>query len=156
MHASGGIINARQRGCVVACIGAKWCAFVHSCGFLCFLVCFYSFSYHFENGLQNGASLRRVLQKCFMQCSPSFYPFLRGPAVILFTSRDTCSDRRTFPCLFSWSIAQSSRHMLQNGVSHRCACVKLSTKGGGIAPFWGVLTSLIKLKSIARYGISQR
>ena len=27
--------------------------------------------------------------------------------------------------------------MLQNGVSHRCACVKLSTKGGGIAPFRG-------------------
>ena len=27
--------------------------------------------------------------------------------------------------------------MLQNGVAHRCACVKLSTKGGGIAPFWG-------------------
>ena len=26
--------------------------------------------------------------------------------------------------------------MLQNGVSHRCACVKLSTKGGVIAPFW--------------------
>ena len=27
------------------------------------------------------------------------------------------------------SIAQLSRDMLQNGVSHRCACVKLSTKG---------------------------
>ena len=27
--------------------------------------------------------------------------------------------------------------MLKNGVSHRCTCVKLSTKGGGIAPFWG-------------------
>ena len=26
--------------------------------------------------------------------------------------------------------------MLQSGVSHRCACVKLSTKGG-VAPFWG-------------------
>ena len=26
--------------------------------------------------------------------------------------------------------------MLQNGVSHRCACVKRSAKGG-IAPFWG-------------------
>ena len=29
-------------------------------------------------------------------------------------------------------------------VSHRCACVKLSTQGG-IAPFWGVLTSLKKV-----------
>ena len=28
------------------------------------------------------------------------------------------------------AIAQLSRDMLQNGVSHRCACVKLSTKGG--------------------------
>ena len=27
--------------------------------------------------------------------------------------------------------------MLQNGVSHRCACVKLSTKVGGIAPSSG-------------------
>ena len=27
--------------------------------------------------------------------------------------------------------------MLQDGVSHRCACVKLSAKGGGIASFWG-------------------
>ena len=27
-------------------------------------------------------------------------------------------------------IAQYLRDMLQNGVSHRCACVKLSTKGG--------------------------
>ena len=34
-------------------------------------------------------------------------------------------------------IAQLSRDALQYGVSHRCACVKLSTKGGGITPFWG-------------------
>ena len=27
--------------------------------------------------------------------------------------------------------------MLQNGVSQRCACVKLSTEGGGVAPIWG-------------------
>ena len=33
-------------------------------------------------------------------------------------------------------IAQLSRDTLQNGVSHRRACLKLSTKGG-IAPFWG-------------------
>ena len=37
-----------------------------------------------------------------------------------------------FPIL--WGITQLSRDMLQNGVSHRCACVKLSTKGG-IAAF---------------------
>ena len=39
--------------------------------------------------------------------------------------------------LVLWGIAQLSRDMLQNGVSHRCACVKQRTKGGGIAPFWG-------------------
>ena len=37
--------------------------------------------------------------------------------------------------------------MLQNGVSHRCACVKLRAKGGGIAPFGEVLTSL---KTVSR------
>ena len=34
-----------------------------------------------------------------------------------------------------WGIPQLSRDTLQKGVSPRCACVKLSTKGG-IAPFW--------------------
>ena len=39
--------------------------------------------------------------------------------------------------LFIWDIAELLCDTLQNGVSHRCACVKLSTKGGGITPFWG-------------------
>ena len=57
---------------------------------------------------------------------------LRGPAAILFISRDTCCDSiaKLFCACFLWGIAQLSRHTLQNGVSHRCACVKLSTKGG--------------------------
>ena len=33
-------------------------------------------------------------------------------------------------CRELWGVAQLSRHTLQNEVSHRCACVKLSTKGG--------------------------
>ena len=37
---------------------------------------------------------------------------------------------------FLWGITQLSRDMLQNGVSHKCASVKLSTKGG-IASFGG-------------------
>ena len=37
---------------------------------------------------------------------------------------------------FLCGIAQLLRDTLQNGVSHRCACEKLSTKRG-IAPFWG-------------------
>ena len=54
-----------------------------------------------------------------------------------------------FSCLFSWGIAQVSRDMLQNGVSDRCACVKLSTKGGGYRTiFGGMLTSLKKYRAI--------
>ena len=34
-------------------------------------------------------------------------------------------------------IAQSSRDMSQNGVLHRCACVKLSTKEGYLTFFGG-------------------
>ena len=57
--------------------------------------------------------------------------------MILFISRDTCSDSiaNLFRACFSWGIAQLSRDTLQNGVSHRCACVKLNTQGG-IAPLW--------------------
>ena len=32
---------------------------------------------------------------------------------------------------------QLSRDTFQNGVAHRCAFMKLSTRGGVIAPFWG-------------------
>ena len=58
--------------------------------------------------------------------------WLRGPVAILFISRDTCSDSiaklfRACFCGVSQIIAQN---MLQNGVSHRCACVKLITTEG--------------------------
>ena len=57
---------------------------------------------------------------------------LGGPVAILSISRDTCSDSiaKLFRAYFCGGIAQLSRDMLQNGVSHRCACVKLSAKGG--------------------------
>ena len=57
---------------------------------------------------------------------------LRGPVAILFISRDACNDSiaKLFRACFLWGIAQLSRDMLQNGVSHRCTCVKLSTKVG--------------------------
>ena len=50
-------------------------------------------------------------------------------------------ESQTLSCLFFFGggggIEQTSRDMLQNGVSHRCATfVKLSTKGG-VAPLWG-------------------
>ena len=43
--------------------------------------------------------------------------------------------------------------MLQNGVSHRCVCVKISTKGGVSHHSAG--GGQPPLKSIARYGVSQ-
>ena len=48
---------------------------------------------------------------------------LRGPAAILFISRDTCSDTvaKLYGDCFCGGIAQLSRDMLQNGESHRCA-----------------------------------
>ena len=47
-----------------------------------------------------------------------------------------------------WGIAQLSRDTLQNGVSHRCACVKLSAWGGVSHHFGWVLTSLKKYRAI--------
>ena len=41
--------------------------------------------------------------------------------------------------------------MLQNGISHRCACVKLSTKGWVSHHFGGVLASLKKVSSDMGY-----
>ena len=58
---------------------------------------------------------------------------------MLFISRDTCSDSIA-KMVRAWFYGVSHNYphdMLQNGVSHRCACAKLSAKGGGggIAPF---------------------
>ena len=75
---------------------------------------------------------------------------LRGPAAILFISRDTCSDSiaKLFRACFNGGIAQLSSDTLQNGVSHKCPCVKLSTKGGVSHHLGGVLTSLKKYRAI--------
>ena len=71
----------------------------------------------------------------------------RGPAATLFTSRNTCNLQRQYrKILFALvffcvcvgrGIAQLSRGALQNGVSHRCAFVKLSTKGGVLQKIGG-------------------
>ena len=71
---------------------------------------------------------------------------------MLFISRDACSDsiaKRFRACFFFWGIAQLSRDALQNGVSHRCVCVKLcSTRGGVSHHFGGALTSLKKYRAM--------
>ena len=78
-----------------------------------------------------------------------FRHFFRGLAARLFISRETCSDSiaKIFRACFCGGIAQLSRDTLQNGVSHRCACVKLRTKGVS-HHFGGVLTSLKKYRAI--------
>ena len=43
-----------------------------------------------------------------------------------------------FRACFLWGIAQLSRDTLQNGLSHRCVCAKLSTKGRVSHHFGGV------------------
>ena len=77
---------------------------------------------------------------------------LRGPAAILFISRDTCSD----------SIAKRFRACFY-GVSHEYGVIRCQmgyrtdvsvgnqVPRGGIAPFWGSADLLKK-----RYGVSQR
>ena len=59
-------------------------------------------------------------------------PVLRGPAAILFVSRDSCrSCRKSISCLFFMGYRTVlQRYVAKWGISHRCACVKLSTKGG--------------------------
>ena len=57
---------------------------------------------------------------------------------------------------FFGGIAQLSCDTLQNGVSHRCACVKLSTKGGYRTTLGECEPPPPPPKSIARSGVSQR
>ena len=64
---------------------------------------------------------------------------LRGPAEILFISRDTCSDsiaKSFYACFYGVSHNYRAIRSKMAGVSHRYACIKLSPKGG-VAPFWG-------------------
>ena len=49
---------------------------------------------------------------------------------------------------FYGDITQLSHNVLQNGVSHRCVCVKLRTKGGVSHHFGGAPSSLKKYRAI--------
>ena len=57
---------------------------------------------------------------------------LRGPAGILFISRDACSDSTAKLSRACFHGVSHNYHAIccRMGLSHRCACVKLSTKGG--------------------------
>ena len=58
---------------------------------------------------------------------------LRGPAAILFISRDTCSDsiaKLFCACFYGVFLHNYRAIRCKNGVSRRCVCVKLSTNGG--------------------------
>ena len=82
--------------------------------------------------LNRSHGLTRESARIGMACTcKHFKRMLRGPAAILFVLLDTCSDRiASLLRLFLKGITQLSCDMLQNGVSHRCACVRLSTKPG--------------------------
>ena len=53
-----------------------------------------------------------------------------------------------------WSRAQLLRDKSQTEISYRCACVKLSAKGGIALFFFLEVPSLLQFKSIAQYGDS--
>ena len=76
-------------------------------------------------------------------------PELRGPAAILFISRDTCSDSiaKLFRACFMGYRTIIARYVAKR-VSHRCAFVKLSNNGGYRTIFGGVPTSLKKYRAI--------
>ena len=70
---------------------------------------------------------------------------------MLSTSRGTSSSdhiAKLSRTCFCGGVAQLSCDTLQNEVSHRCACVKLSTKREASHRFGGVLTSLRKYRAI--------
>ena len=77
-----------------------------------------------QNGGFSGVSVQKGLQKAVFasQC------FQQITALTLEASGDIY--RKAVSYLTLWGIAQLWRDVLQNGASYRCACVKLSTKGG--------------------------
>ena len=63
---------------------------------------------------------------------------LRGPAAILSTSRDTCSDSiAIFPCLFFMEYHTIiARYVAKWGIAQMCLC-ETKYQRGGVAPIWG-------------------
>ena len=94
-----------------------------------------------------SANLKFDLFECvslgLAAASPGFP--LRGPAVILFILRDTCSDSiavNDCSCLFLVGYLHNYHAICSEkwAIAQMLPCVKLSTKGGVSHAFWGVLT----------------
>ena len=92
-----------------------------------------------------------------MMCFSVFHRFMCPPSFKCQMSsflppfcHDTCSDSiaKHVRACFCRVVAQVSRDMLQNGVLHRCACVKISTKGVILATFWGAANLPEKYRAI--------
>ena len=113
---------------------------------------------------KGGANLFTFQGSLTCPCIPSLVVGLRGPVGILFISHDTCSCdicsdsmAKLFRACFCGVSHNYRAICCKKWVSHRCACVSLSAKGG-IAPFWGSadlpeqVSRDIGYRSIVRYG----
>ena len=84
--------------------------------------------------------------------------YARGPATILFTKRDTCSDMQSITrpfraCFYVVSHSSCATYVAKKLVLHRCACVSLSTKGGTTS-VWG--SANLPEKSSTGHGVSKQ
>ena len=75
--------------------------------------------------------------------------WLRGPAAILFISRDTCSDSiaKLFRACFYGYRTIITRYVAKWGIAQMCLC-KIKYQGGVSHHFVGALTSLKKYRAI--------
>ena len=75
---------------------------------------------------------------------------LRGPAAILFISRDTCSDSiaKLFRACFHGYRTIIARYVAKWGIAQVCLCKTKVPRGGVSHHFGGVLTSLKKYRVI--------
>ena len=93
---------------------------------------------------QRGMAIANANANAAMRCTN-----LRGPAAILFISRDTCSDSiaKLFRACF-YGVSHNYRAIrCKWGIARMCLC-KIKYQGGGSHHFGGVLTSLKKYRAI--------
>ena len=90
--------------------------------------------------MSRAVSMAGVLWGSVMWMAPvpdrGFWQRPRGPTTILFRAQRM------------WDWIHSEKSSCENGVSHRCACVKLSSKAGYRAILGGARTSLTRHRAI--------